>query len=84
MALHVTVTQAQFTTLKNALGPQAILVYQRNPTDATLTGLVAMLDTKLGVAVAAWTDLAETPTETAFLASYPAAIRVEDLAGSHG
>lgn len=77
--MEFSVTQAQFTTLKNAMGAQAVCVYAMDGTDPTVVGRIALLDPKLGGAAVTWTSLDIAPTEAEFLVLCPSGLKVDAI-----
>lgn len=78
--MEFSVTQAQFTTLKNAMGAQVVAIYALDPISPSQVGRIALLDPKLGGAAMGWASASEAPTEAEFLLLFPGAVKVEAIA----
>lgn len=77
--MQFSVTLAQFTTLKSEMGAQVLVIYALGVADPTRVERVTLLDPKLGGTEFNWIDPTDIPTEAAFLAAFPGAIRVEAI-----
>lgn len=77
--MQFSVTLAQFTTLKLAMGVQVVVIYALDPADLTKVVRVTLLDPKLGGTEFNWIDPAAAPAEPDFLVAFPGAIKVEAI-----